>query len=49
MDRPVTSPEVVSEIRFLLSLLRISYPGEPAPRASGVIEGMFQATAPASR
>jgi hypothetical protein len=41
MDCPVTSTKVENEIQFLLSLLRITNPGEPAPRASDVIEGIL--------
>jgi hypothetical protein len=41
MDRPIDSAAAQSEIQFLLSLLRISYPGEPAPRASDMIERLL--------
>ena len=41
MDRPVNSAAAQSEIQFLLSLLRISYPGEPAPQASHAIERLL--------
>jgi hypothetical protein len=41
MDRSVNTPNVENEIQFLLSLLRISNPGQPAPQASDVIEGIL--------
>lgn len=40
MDRP-TSVAANNEIQFLLSLLRISYPGQPAPEATGAIEQLL--------
>jgi hypothetical protein len=43
MDRPVNSAAAQSEIQFLLSLLRISYPGEPAPPASDAIARLLPA------
>jgi hypothetical protein len=46
MDRPVTFPNIENEIQFLLSLLRISNPGEPAPRASDVIERILATAHP---
>jgi hypothetical protein len=44
MDRSTTSPDAQNEIEFLLSLLRISYPGETAPQAAGAIEQLLTAT-----
>lgn len=41
MDQSAISLEAQNEIRFLLSLLRISYPGEAAPRAAGAIEQLL--------
>ncbi len=41
MDRSAAFPDATHEIQFLLSLLRISYPGETAPRAVGVIEQLL--------
>ena len=43
MDRSTTPIAVENEIQFLLSLLRISYPGEAAPQATGTIEQLLPA------
>ena len=41
MDHSATSLDARNEINFLLSLLRISYPGEPLPEAAGAIEQLL--------
>jgi len=41
MDRSTTPIAAENEIQFLLSLLRISYPGEAAPQATGTIEQLL--------
>jgi len=38
-----TPPPPAEEIRFLLSLLRISFPGQTAPRESHLIEELLAA------
>ena len=43
MDRSAIIPDATQEIQFLLSLLRISYPGETAPRAVCAIEQLLPA------
>jgi hypothetical protein len=45
MDGSTTSLAAQNEIQFLLSLLRISYPGQPAPHATDVIEHLLPAPA----
>jgi hypothetical protein len=45
MDSSATPLAAQSEIQFLLSLLRISNPGQPAPQATGAIEQLLTAKA----
>lgn len=42
MDRLIDSHAAQNEIQFLLSLLRISNPGQPAPEASDAIERLLE-------
>jgi hypothetical protein len=41
MDHSATSLDAQHEIDFVLSLLRISYPGEALPEATGAIEQLL--------
>lgn len=45
MDRKAIQAVAEKEIEFLVSLLRISYPGEPASRESDALEQMLVAKA----
>ncbi len=41
MDYFATSLDARNEIEFLLSLLRISYPGDAMPEAAGAIDQLL--------
>jgi hypothetical protein len=43
MDVSTTSLAAENEIQFLLSLLRLSYLGQPAPQATGALEQLLPA------
>jgi hypothetical protein len=43
MNVSTTSPAPENEIQFLLSLLRLSYLGQPEPQATGALEQMLPA------